>query len=137
MSVRATAAALCVAAAALAAPAASAAGDSGSLRVSPAAPLVGMRSTIDLRLPMRVSAPLSVQVFSPTGLPRTLPLARVGPNRWRATFHFADDGRWTLTVAHARLLLIDRVTVLQPPAALPGTAANSSGGLGGLFGGGR
>lgn len=95
------------------APAAGASG--GRLLVDPARPVVGAKTSIEVH--SLASAPLVVQLVSPTGLKLHVRLVRVGPGLWRAAWHFADDGQWTLRVPRARA--VARIQVLQPFGALP------------------
>ncbi len=117
-----------------AAPGASAAG--ARLVVSPQAPLVGERSTIEVHLvSSRRAAPLVVELLSPTGVPRALPLRRVGSRLWRASYRFPDDGAWTLRVVQRRSVSVHRVVVLQPPALIPPFRPSLLPGTGALDGG--
>lgn len=133
MVVRAGALAAFVVALLVAAPGASAAG--GRLVVSPGAPLVGERSTIELRLGSARPRRLVVELRSPTGVPRALRLERVGTRLWRATYRFTDDGAWTLRVVGRQVVAFRRVVVLQPPALIPPFRPSLLPGTGALDGG--
>src|SRR4051794_14442843 len=115
--------AIAVAAIALALAPAAAAAD-GRLVVDPSRPVVGTKTVIEVRTIAR--APLYVQLTSPTGIHMALRLTQVHAGLWRAAYHFADDGQWTLRVARAKALA--KVTVFQNGAALPPFRPNQPGG---------
>lgn len=96
-----------------AAPAAGASG--GRLLVDPVRPVVGAKTSIEVH--SLAGAPLFVQLVSPTGVKMRVRLNRVAPGLWRAAWHFADDGQWTLRVPRARA--VARIQVSQPFGALP------------------
>jgi len=104
--------ALIVALAALAAPSASAA--VGSLAVKPGSPVVGQRSTIELRASIETlrRAPL-VQLVSPTGVARTFAMRKVAAGRWRLLYQFPDDGTWTIRLLTGAVAAPDKVNVVQ------------------------
>ena len=110
-------AAVCLAAA----PAAGAA--NGRLLVEPQQPVVGLRTVIQVRA--QAKAPLYAQLTSPTGVRTKLRLTQVRTGLWRAAYHFADDGQWTVGVRRAAA--VAKVVVLQNGAALPPFKPNHAG----------
>ncbi len=95
----------------------------GRLLVDPGKPVVGVATLIEVQTGAR--APLYVQLTSPTGVPTKIRLTRVRTGIWRALYHFADDGQWTLRVPRANARA--KVLVLQPGAAIPPFRPNHAG----------
>jgi hypothetical protein len=125
-----------VVSAALAAPAANAA--VGLIVVKPGSPVVGQRSTIELRASVATmrKAPI-VQLVSPTHVTRDLRLDRVGSGRWRVVFEFPDDGTWTIRVLTGAVASPKGVQVVQnatpfapKPSATGVNGVGSSNGIG-------
>jgi hypothetical protein len=100
-------------------------GSSGArLVVDPQSPVVGVRALIEVRT--HAASPVVAQLTSPTGVRQRLRLTRVHPGLWRGSFHFSDDGQWTVRVTRAHA--VAKVLVLQPGGAVPPFKPNQAGG---------
>lgn len=114
----------CLVAAGAAAASAQARPPVGLVRVSPNIPIVGKRTTILLELPSAaVPSTAVLEVLSPTNVHMKLRLARVATHLMRTTYHFADDGLWTLRVRSPRVDAYGEILVFQNGALAPAPSA--------------
>jgi len=88
---------------------------SGRVLVSPASPLVGAKTTIEVRVSAqqagKLPAALFANVVSPQGAALRVRLGRAGGHVWRAAFVFARAGRWKLRVVDSRGSVVGVATV--------------------------